>query len=139
MSQATYYRLTPLDTALFRDARPFSAEDSGGARLGFWTPPQLGVLGAFRNLLLEEARCNYEEFKNGGDPLTGGGVLGIGFKFGQFVLLLHGECLPENSSQSGGGIRDFKHLSSIYSWRQNKKRYAARFNCYDSASEQGLD
>lgn len=64
-SGIAHFRLTPFDTAMFRDARPFSAEDADGAHLGSLVPPQLGVLGALRNLLIDSAGIRYDDFKVG--------------------------------------------------------------------------
>ena len=66
------YRLTPLDVALFRDARPFSAEDSSGARLGSLVPTQLAVMGALRNVILEESGTTYQDFGAGKAPASAG-------------------------------------------------------------------
>ena len=58
-------RLTPMDVALFRDARPFSADDSTGARLQSELPPQLGLLGAMRLLLLRSGGLSFQKFRRG--------------------------------------------------------------------------
>ncbi len=65
MSAPVSLRLTPLDVALFRDARPFSADDSTGARLQSPLPPQLGMLGALRHLLLFKQKLSFQDFRGG--------------------------------------------------------------------------
>lgn len=77
-------RVTPLDVAMFRDARPFDAEDSGGARLQSMAPLQLTVYGALRNLLLLENNISFAEFRARKTPsdavgtVKDGGSLRIG-------------------------------------------------------------
>lgn len=65
MNPTPILRLKPMDVALFRDARPFSANDSTGARLQSDLPPQLGLLGAMRMLLLREQRLSFQQFHGG--------------------------------------------------------------------------
>ena len=72
MSGIATLRLTPMDVALFRDARPFSADDSMGARLQSPLPPQLGLLGAMRLLLLRERKLSFQDFGQG----MGAGAVG---------------------------------------------------------------
>jgi len=71
-SAAQYFRLTPLDVALFRDARPFRAEEAETARLSAELPPQLTVFGAMRDFLLQQTDTSYNEFGHGQGPASVG-------------------------------------------------------------------
>lgn len=68
-----HVRMTPQDVALFRDARPFDANDAAGARLVSYAPTQFAAYGALRQLLLHEANADYGDFRagRGGSPAAG--------------------------------------------------------------------
>lgn len=78
--------LEPMDVALFRDPRPFTATEYARAETVGIVPPQTTIYGTLRHLLLEHGKISYGDFHEGRAPEEISKVIGTKEKFGSLAI-----------------------------------------------------